>query len=309
MARFTTTGGSGSGTPGPQGPQGPAGADGATPFTIVGSYDNGVSYNLGVAVYYNGGTYVRTGNPLNPGYPPAVGSVNESWTPLAEKGETPDLSSYSGDILPSADNQYVLGNSENRWKSISVGDGTIYITDATLGTEAGITVDDGVFLINGIAQAQLPNLAVTNLIFNDNTVQTTAAPAISEPTTYNPVFSATGLTYTGTPTTGSYMKIGKMVTFRIHVDFATVTNFGTGKYSLTLPFAPVAHYIFRDGGLHHTDTNPDDHYQVAGDADPGSTTLSLYYSSGAQDLAMDKNSPHTIHTNDYLYISGTYETA
>jgi hypothetical protein len=135
-----------------------------------------------------------------------------------------------------------------------------------------------------------------------------AIPAISAPTAYNPVWSATGLTYTGTPATGSYMKIGKMVTFRIHVDFATVTNFGTGKYSLTLPFAPVAHYIFRDGGLHHTDPNPDDHYQIAGDAEPGSTTLYIYYSSGAQDLAMDKNSPHTIRTNDYMYISGTYES-
>jgi hypothetical protein len=68
-------------------PKGQNGADGATPFTLVGAYDNGAAYNLGIAVYYNGGTYVRTGNPLNPGYPPAVGAINESWTPIAEKGE------------------------------------------------------------------------------------------------------------------------------------------------------------------------------------------------------------------------------
>ena len=68
-------------------PKGQDGAPGATPFTLIGAYDNGASYNLGIAVYYNGGTYVRTGNPLNPGYPPEVGAINASWTPIAEKGE------------------------------------------------------------------------------------------------------------------------------------------------------------------------------------------------------------------------------
>jgi hypothetical protein len=67
-------------------PKGANGADGATPFTLIGAYDNGAAYNLGIAVYYNGGTYVRTGNPLNPGYPPEVGAINASWTPIAEKG-------------------------------------------------------------------------------------------------------------------------------------------------------------------------------------------------------------------------------
>ena len=75
------------GLEGETGAQGPAGADGITPFTIVGEYDNGISYDLRDAVYYNGGTYVRTGNPLNPGYPPTPGSVNESWTPVADRGE------------------------------------------------------------------------------------------------------------------------------------------------------------------------------------------------------------------------------
>ena len=74
------------GTNGTNGTNGADGAPGATPFTLIGEYDNGASYNLGIAVYYNGGTYVRTGNPLNPGYPPILGAINESWTPIAEKG-------------------------------------------------------------------------------------------------------------------------------------------------------------------------------------------------------------------------------
>jgi len=82
-------------------------------------------------------------------------SVGESGTPgpqgpKGDPGDTPDLSSYAGDILPAQDNEYVLGNSENRWKSISIGEGTIFITDASLGTEVGLTIDNGVFFIDGI---------------------------------------------------------------------------------------------------------------------------------------------------------------
>ena len=175
--------------------------------------------------------------------------------------------------------------------------------------------------------------------FPDNTTQTTAAveqiqsdwtqtdnseldyiknkPTLPDlsgygvPTSYNPVWSGTGLTYTGTPATGSYMKMGKMVTFRIKVDCATVagasnSGFGSGQYSLTLPFQPVTDYIFRDGGIHHI--NGPAHYQMSGDAEAGTTQLTLWYTaSQGQDQAMDYNSPHALQTPDHFYISGTYE--
>jgi hypothetical protein len=78
------------GSVGPQGPQGEQGIQGETgpaPWTFIGPYDNGVSYTLGDAVTYQGGFYYRTGNPLNPGYPPTPGSINASWTPVADRGE------------------------------------------------------------------------------------------------------------------------------------------------------------------------------------------------------------------------------
>jgi hypothetical protein len=131
------------------------------------------------------------------------------------------------------------------------------------------------------------------------------------PTSYSPVWSGTGLTYTGTPATGSYMKMGKMVTFRIKVNCATVagasnSGFGSGQYSLTLPFAPVTDYIFRDGGIHHI--GGPSHYQMSGDAEPGTTQLTLWYTaSQGQDQAMDYNSPYALQTPDHFYISGTYE--
>jgi len=46
-------------------------------------------------VTYSGGFYYRTGNPNNPGYPPAPGSINASWTPVADKGDPGDGTSLT----------------------------------------------------------------------------------------------------------------------------------------------------------------------------------------------------------------------
>jgi hypothetical protein len=95
------------GADGQPGTDGAPGADGSTPFTLVGAYDNGASYNLGIAVYYNGGTYVRTGNPLNPGYPPEVGAINASWTPIAEKGADAELPTGATGTFQTSDSKIV----------------------------------------------------------------------------------------------------------------------------------------------------------------------------------------------------------
>ena len=79
------TGATGIGT---AGATGLTGATGPLPWNFIGVYDNGVSYNLNDAVTYAGGYYYRTGNPLNPGYPPTPGSINASWTPVADGGAT-----------------------------------------------------------------------------------------------------------------------------------------------------------------------------------------------------------------------------
>jgi len=204
-------------------------------------------------------------------------------------------------------------------------------TDTARGNEIQFwTTADG-----SIAPTRSFTLENTGLTFPDNTKQTTAAvsqiqsdwtqtnntsldyiknkPTLPDlsgygvPTAYSPVWSGTGLTYTGTPATGSYMKMGKMVTFRIKIQCATVSNFGSGQYSLTLPFAPASDYIFRDGGIHHVSGTA--HYQMSGDAESGTTQLTLWYTaSQGQDQAMNHNSPHALQTADYFYISGTYES-
>ena len=78
---------SSNGATGPTGPIGPTGSTGPSPWTLIGEYDNGAYYTFGDAVTYAGGFYYRTGNPNNPGYPPTPGSINASWTPVADRGE------------------------------------------------------------------------------------------------------------------------------------------------------------------------------------------------------------------------------
>lgn len=127
----------------------------------------------------------------------------------------------------------------------------------------------------------------------------------TETKTWTPVFSGTGLVYTGTPAVGNYVQIGKLIHFNIRVSLSNVSNFGTGQYHLTLPVASAYHYAFRDGGLHHPAQNY--HFQLMADAEPNSTDLELYYTApNGLDGAADYNSPHALSTDDFLYVGGTY---
>ena len=122
---------------------------------------------------------------------------------------------------------------------------------------------------------------------------------------YTSTWTGTGLTYTGTPTSAGYILFGSLCHFRIKVDLATVTNFGTGQYFLTLPFEPADDYVFRDGGIH---ANTGSHYALMADAEIGELEMSLWHpGAGGQDAVTDYNSPHTLTVDDYFYISGTYE--
>jgi hypothetical protein len=124
---------------------------------------------------------------------------------------------------------------------------------------------------------------------------------------FTSTWSGTGLAFTGNPTVSSYLLVGTLCHFRIRVNCTTVTNFGTGQYFLTLPFAPKDDYVFRDGGIHG---NANSHYALMADAEKDELQMSLWHPGpGGQDALMDHNSPHTMSTSDYFYISGTYEIA
>ena len=122
--------------------------------------------------------------------------------------------------------------------------------------------------------------------------------------TFTSSWTGTGLAYTGFPAQGVYQRVGKQIHFQIKVACTNVTNFGTGAYSLTLPFASAYDYIIT-GGLH--DVSANNHYVLYADLNIGSTTMALWYPTANGALGLMKyNQPKTLTTTDYFYISGNY---
>ncbi len=124
---------------------------------------------------------------------------------------------------------------------------------------------------------------------------------------YSPVWSGTGLAFTNTPTTGSYIKIGNLVIVQIDVIFTTVTNFGTGQYSLTLPFASKYHTDVYGGSIHKITNQGIDHYSIKGHLAPTSSSFTIWaISSNAADQPFDHDSPINIDTDDKFHMSFSY---
>lgn len=124
---------------------------------------------------------------------------------------------------------------------------------------------------------------------------------------YTPIWSGTGLTYTNTPTTGSYIKIGNLVTVQIDVLFTTVTNFGTGQYSLTLPFPSKYHTDVYGGSVHKITNQGTDHYSLKGHLSDNSSTFTVWaIGSSAADQTFNQNTPVNIDTGDKFHMSFSY---
>ena len=145
------------------------------------------------------------------------------------------------------------------------------------------------------------------------------------PILWNPTFSATGLTFTGTnstyPTYGStYVKQWYLVSFWIQIDLSTVTNFGTGQLKVQLPYPP------HTGTLNHfpgwvwydpTMGDPDlaNHIILNVDHLPGSQTLDMHWLGGdtptpkpVREYMLTGTSPYTLTNASKIYINGTYFT-
>jgi hypothetical protein len=102
---------------------------------------------------------------------------------------------------------------------------------------------------------------------------------------YTSSFTATGLAFTGSGVTAPgynsyYVKTGALVTFYIEISCATVTNFGTGQYALSLPFLPAQggnHFqgwVWRDPAIPTDDEN---HIILNADTVGVTETLDLHF--------------------------------
>jgi hypothetical protein len=248
--------------------------------------------------------------------------------PAGADGNPLDFLAVPSNIVPDTDATYSLGTAEKKWTSIHVGPDSLYIEDSTTGADVEITVDDGVFFIDGIAQAQLPNLAVTNLTFSDDTVQTTAAvnsdwdattglaqilnkPDLSSLVPTETSFVVNGGTLGTQPTfngdplfTGHYVKTGPLVYVDIEVDFSNITNFGGGQYFLDIPF-PTKRDISFDGVLH--DVSANDYYQITGVCEAGESRVLLHYGAGSGKLEpFEEGHPRHLQTADHFALHGSY---
>jgi hypothetical protein len=124
---------------------------------------------------------------------------------------------------------------------------------------------------------------------------------------YSPVWSGTGLAFTGTPATGTYIKIGNFIQVQISVDFDNVSNFGTGQYSLTLPFPSQYHTDVYGGSVHDAVNQGVDHYSLKGHLSDGSSTFTIWnIKSSAADEPFDHNSPINLTTSDLFHMSFSY---
>ena len=133
-------------------------------------------------------------------------------------------------------------------------------------------------------------------------------------TTFTPQFkTVSGNTLAGTVTTGAYVLQGLICHFRINVNFAATSDFGSAsQYQFTLPFA-TAHTVTIRGGTLHAPTPNAAIYHIAGItdiADSTPTIMKLYYSGSTTDLAWKSTTPvDATNTASHFDISGAYQIA
>jgi hypothetical protein len=154
--------------------------------------------------------------------------------------DTTSLLNLSNNIVPTVTNTLTLGTATKRFASAYIGPGTLYITDQTLGTDAAVSVNNGVFNINGVTQAQLPNVRLTTLTFNDNTSMTTA------PTTWKPSYGS--FESTATQTSGGTTS-ANLVTFNT-VTTSSGTSIDTGATNSKITYANAGTYAIDFNGLY-----------------------------------------------------------
>jgi len=173
----------------------------------------------------------------------------------------------------------------------------------------------------------IPPASATVTTSGAATATVSVAPDFVWPSTarYTSDFLATGLTYTGTGVTAPgynsyYVKHGSLVTFYIEIFCTTVTNFGTGQYSVSLPFLPAqggnhfAGWVWRDPAIPADDAN---HIILNADHNGSTKQLDLHFLVGAPanpkpviENQLKQGAPgYNLTTVSRLYINGTYITS
>jgi hypothetical protein len=149
----------------------------------------------------------------------ASGNVNAANVNTTGKVSTNSLSAnvILGNLIPSVNNTYFLGNSTNRWANLWLGPGTIYITDtANTANTAELTVSNGILQVNGATGLQ------SNLISGNSslTIANSGNIALSVAGASNvAVFNSNGANILGNTTVGNLTVTGNIISNPIYGSF------------------------------------------------------------------------------------------
>ena len=109
----------------------------------------------------------------------------------------------------------------------------------------------------------------------------------------------------GESSVASYLENGALVYLIVNVDLTNVSNFGSGQYTITLPYPSKYDMILSSGHIHTV--NKDDDYGIHAMLTAGSSIVRLVYTaSGGKDEKFTADRPKTLTVNDFFHISGTY---
>jgi len=342
------------GAPGADGAQGDTGSPG---LVYLGSYVSGNGYiaNIAVVKGSDNNLYIATSSG---GLGDPVGNSAE-WSIFLPKGVdgedatlpqdlgTTDSPTFSKITLTSngaidnitigddvligdgniANHLVIVGNQDSTQGGIVLGDNKTEQV-SSYGSNLSLYANNDIILNPASTYAYIGTPTIggeTRIATWDYVTTSVGTGSNGEVTRWTPNFTATGLTFTGSgathPTYNShYVKNGRMVSFFIEIDMATVTNFGTGQYKTALPFAPLSGTMnhFQSWCLVDETANPDNtgHAILQADHLANTSVLDLHYikqSGGANSPVMEalfkQGSPVTLTTATHVYINGTYITA
>jgi hypothetical protein len=169
-------------------------------------------------------------------------NVVVSGTGLVVTGNIQGDTFKTGNIIPTADNTYFLGNSTNRWANLWLGPGTIYITDsANASNTAQLTVSNGILQVNGATGLQ------ANLISGNTTltlVQSGNITLNASGSTAELVVSNTGAAVTGNLAVSGISNLGSNANVKITggSNGQSLTTDGAGNLSWTTVSAATPTY-------------------------------------------------------------------
>jgi hypothetical protein len=126
--------------------------------------------------------------------------------------------------------------------------------------------------------------------------------------TYTPVLAGAGWAIGNGTITGSYIRIGKTVHFRIVITFGSTSTYAAANPTITYPIAAAAS-TQANIRCELFDTSAND--RRLGTTYPASTTTLFPCSLGTNNaiILLTNTSPWTWATGDVILIQGTYEAA